>query len=233
MLILAIDTSTEQGSCALWRDADCVEFMCPAGQSHSATLLPLIRQLMAEGGSAFSALDGVAFGCGPGAFTGLRVACGVAQGLAVAHDLPVFPVTSLAAMAAFTESEKVLSLLDARMGEVYSAFLQRREVGAGLAYEVMGDILLSKPEDIFLPIEAGFVACGNAIGAYPALAERLASTACVVQTGILPSARQVAALAVPSALAGAGLDAALAAPLYIRDKVAKTIAERLQEGGRA
>ncbi|MDP3438040.1 MAG: tRNA (adenosine(37)-N6)-threonylcarbamoyltransferase complex dimerization subunit type 1 TsaB, partial [Azonexus sp.] len=76
MLILALETSTELGSCALWRDGEIIERLCPLGQSHSETLLPLIRQLLGEAGLKVSQLDAIAFGVGPGAFTGLRVACG-------------------------------------------------------------------------------------------------------------------------------------------------------------
>ena len=99
MLILSLETSTELGSCALFHDGELIERICPAGRSHSETLLPLIRELMQEAGVGFAQLDAIAFGAGPGAFTGLRVACGIAQGLAVARDLPLVPVTSLETMA--------------------------------------------------------------------------------------------------------------------------------------
>ena len=91
MLILALETSTEAGSCALWQDDKVIERRCPAGQSHSATLLPLVRELLAEAACRIGDLDAVAFGCGPGAFTGLRVACAAAQGLAEAAGKPLKP----------------------------------------------------------------------------------------------------------------------------------------------
>ena len=100
MLILALETSTELGSCALWRDGVVTERFCPEKQPHSETLLPLVRELLAESGVQIADLDAIAFGVGPGAFTGLRVACGAAQGLAVAADLPLVAVTSLETMAA-------------------------------------------------------------------------------------------------------------------------------------
>lgn len=229
MLILALETSTELGSCALWRDGEVVERFCPAGQSHSETLLPLIRQLLGEAGLKVGQLDAIAFGVGPGAFTGLRVACGIAQGLAVASNIPLLPVTSLEAMAELTGAEQVLALLDARMGEVYSGSYRRAAAG----YQLQDEIRVASPATVALPGDAGWLACGNAPAAYPELAQRLAAAGISLQTGILPTAAALARLAAPRVGRGEGIDAALAGPLYIRDKVAKTVAERLSEGGRA
>lgn len=229
MLILALETSTELGSCALWQDGVVSERTCPAGKSHSETLLPLVRELLAEAGVKIRQLDAIAFGVGPGAFTGLRVACGAAQGLAVATNRPLIPVTSLETMAALAGAERVLALLDARMGEVYSGSYQLIDG----AYVLCGEIRVSAPDAVTLPAEPGWIACGNAIAAYPALAERLSAAGIAVQADILPTAATVARLAAPRATRGEVIDAALAAPLYIRDKVAKTVAERLSEGGRA
>lgn len=229
MLILALETSTELGSCALWRDGVVSERICPAGKSHSETLLPLVRELLAEAGVKVGQLDAIAFGVGPGAFTGLRVACGAAQGLAVATNRPLIPVTSLEAMAAQAGAGRVLTLLDARMGEVYSGSYQLIDG----TYVLRGKIRVSAPDTVALPAKSGWIACGNAITAYPALAERLSAAGLAVQADILPTAATVARLAAPRAARGEGIDAALAVPLYIRDKVAKTVAERLSEGGRA
>jgi len=229
MLILALDTSTERGSCALWRDGAVLERDCPAGRSHSETLLPLIRELLAEAGASVGALDAIAFGAGPGAFTGLRIACGAAQGLAVAADKPLLPVTSLETMALQAGDGKALALLDARMGEVYAA---RYQVDAGDC-RLQGEIGVLTPAALPLPEDAGWRACGNAPAAYPALLARLTAGGIAVLPGILPTAAAVVRLAAPRAARGEGIDAALAAPLYIRDKVAKTVAERLGEGGRA
>lgn len=229
MLILALETSTELGSCALWRDGEVVERFCPAGQSHSETLLPLIRQLLGEAGLKVGQLDAIAFGVGPGAFTGLRVACGIAQGLAVASNIPLLPVTSLEAMAELTGAEQVLALLDARMGEVYAGSYRRSAAG----YQLQGEIRVASPATVVLPADAAWLACGNAPAAYPELAQRLAAAGISVQADILPTAAALARLAAPRVARGEGIDAALAGPLYIRDKVAKTVAERLSEGGRA
>uniref|UniRef100_Q47EK4 Peptidase M22, glycoprotease n=1 Tax=Dechloromonas aromatica (strain RCB) TaxID=159087 RepID=Q47EK4_DECAR len=229
MLILALETSTDLGSCALWRDGVVSERVCPRGRSHSETLLPLVRELLLEAGVKVAQLDAIAFGVGPGAFTGLRIACGAAQGLAVAANVPLIPVTSLETMAAMAGAERVLALLDARMGEVYSG---RYRLTAD-SYALDGEIRVSAPGDLSLPSESGWIACGNAIAAYPALAERLSAADVATLPVTAPTAAVVAQLAAPRAMRGEGIDAALAAPLYVRDKVAKTVAERLSEGGRA
>lgn len=229
MQILALETSTELGSCALWRDGEVIERLCPTGRPHSETLLPLVRDLLAESGTTFAALDGIAFGAGPGAFTGLRVACGIAQGLAVAGGQLVYPVVSLAAMAASVDADQVVALLDARMGEIYSGAYHRH----GDDSLLQGEIRVSAPDALILPESGSWVACGNAPVAYPALSARLADCGIAVVPDILPLAGSVARLAALAARRGEGIDAALAAPLYIRDKVAKTVAERLSEGGRA
>jgi tRNA threonylcarbamoyladenosine biosynthesis protein TsaB len=230
MQILALETSTEHGGCALWRDGDLLESACPDGRSHSETLLPLVRELLARAGTTVNALDGIAFGVGPGAFTGLRVACGAAQGLALAADLPLLPVTSLECMAAASGGTQVLALLDARMGEVYAA-AYRNAVASPV---LIDEIRVIPPAELAWPESgAGWLACGNALAAYPALAERLVSAGFSLQPDTLPLAAWVARLAAPQLAAGGGIDPALAAPLYIRDKVAKTVAERLREGGRA
>lgn len=229
MWILALETSTDLGSCALWHDGEALERRCPAGRPHSETLLPLVRELLAEAGLTVGGLDAIAFGVGPGAFTGLRVACGAAQGLAVVAGRPLLPVTSLEAMAEIAGGERVLGLLDARMGEIYAGSYVRSVDG----WRLEGEIRVGPPAAIVLPSEAGWVACGNAPAAYPALQARLVEGGIAVVPGILPTAAAVARLAAPRARRGEGIDAALAAPLYVRDKVAKTVAERLREGGKA
>lgn len=228
MLILALETSTEAGSCALWQDGALIGRVCPTGRPHSETLLPLVRELLAEAAVPLSRLDALAFGVGPGAFTGLRVACGAAQGLAVGADLPVVPVVSLACLAHASGAAQVLALLDARMGEVYAA---RYRLAGGLPV-LDGEITVGAPADIALPDSSWRIA-GNACAAYPALAERIAAAGLAADPASVPQAATVAALGAAAFAAGGGIDPALAAPLYVRDKVAKTVAERLAEGGRA
>ena len=229
MQILALETSTETGSCALWRDGLLDERICPSGRSHSETLLPLVREMLANRGLTVADLDAIAFGTGPGAFTGLRVACGAAQGLAVAAGLPVVPVTSLETMAAECGDGRVLALLDARMGEVYYGFYECDAAG----WQRVGDIHVAPPEAIELPAGDDWLACGNALAVYPALAERLRAAGLDYRSDVLPRAARVAELAANALAQGGGIDPAMAAPLYVRDKVAKTVAERLSEGGKA
>lgn len=229
MRILALETSTDLGSCALWQDGELIECRCPAGRPHSETLLPLVRALLAEAAIDFSRLDAIAFGAGPGAFTGLRVACGIAQGLAVASDLPVMPVGTLEALAAESDGERILALLDARMNEVYYAALESDGAGFRLADEIR----VAAPAALVLPSGAGWLACGNALGAYPALARRVAEAGFLSRPEIMPTASAVARLAAPRLKRGEGCDPGLAAPVYVRDKVAQTVAERLAQGGKA
>ena len=229
MRILALETSTDLGSCALWQDGEVMEIRCPTGRPHSETLLPLARGLLAEASLGFSQLDAIAFGAGPGAFTGLRVACAVAQGLAVAADLPVVPVGTLEALAFEGGGDRVLALLDARMGEVYYATLIR----AGDELQRQGLLRVVQPDEVVLPAEPGWLACGNALAAYPGLAGRVAAAGLEARPGIMPTAAAVARLAAPRLQRGEGEDPAAAAPLYVRDKVAQTVAERLAGGGKA
>lgn len=229
MRLLAIETSTELGSCALWHDGRLLERRCPEGRPHSETLLPQAMAMLAEAGTTVSHLDGIAFGAGPGAFTGLRVACGIAQGLAVASALPVIPVSSLETLAWAAGGERCLATLDARVGEVYWGLFERREEAPLL----LGNLRLSAPEAVELPAGAGWQVAGNALKAYPVLAERVAAAGLPTLPDLMPTAGIVAALAAPRLAAGGGIDPALAAPLYVRDKVARTVAERLAEGGKA
>jgi tRNA threonylcarbamoyladenosine biosynthesis protein TsaB len=164
MNLLAIETSTDLGSIAIWRDGELLRRDCPAGRSHSETLLPLIRSTLHEAGLGFSDLGGIAFAAGPGSFTGLRVACGVAQGLAFAHALPIIPVGTLEAMALASAGEKVIILLDARMGEVYH--------GRFADSVPFGEVAVCPPSALPLPDSGDWLACGNGLAAYPVLRQR-------------------------------------------------------------
>lgn len=227
--LLAIETSTDAGSIALWRDGEALLRECPRGVSHSETLLPLIRSTLADAGLGFADLSGIAFGAGPGSFTGLRVACGVAQGLAFAHDTPLLPVGTLEAMALAAGVGRVLVALDARMGEVYFG-----------SFEVSSDAVLAlapvgvcPPAAVPLPASGGWLACGNGLAAYPALRERLAPAVDAWLPELMPTADAVARLAAPRLARGERVDLADAVPVYVRDKVAQTVAERLAQGGKA
>lgn len=225
MKIIALESAADPGSVALWLDGEVVGRTCPADASNSAGLLPLAIDLLRSRDLAFSDLNGVVFGSGPGSFTGLRVACGVAQGLAESRGLPLVAVNTLEAMALASGGSKVLVALDARMGEVY--------VGAFEAGEQIGALGVYPPQSVPLPIGEGWLACGNGLKAYPELRERLSSCVDVWLPEIMPCAESVARLAARRLSSGVSFDPETALPVYVRDKVAKTVAERLAEGGRA
>ena len=225
MKILALETAADPGSVALWLDGDVIARGCPEGIANSATLLPLAEATLSEAGIGFADLDGIAFGTGPGSFTGLRVACGVAQGLAVARDVPLVGVGTLEAMALASGGERVVVALDARMGEVYCGFF--------VAGVLQGEIGVHAPASVPLPESGTWLACGNGLAVYPALRERLSPVVDGWKPEIMPDAGFVARLAAVRLARGERVDPADAAPLYVRDKVARTVAERLAEGGKA
>lgn len=238
MLILAFETSTDLASCALLNQQQVVSVSCPrsAGQNgqHSATLLPAAKQLLAESGVSFAELDAIAFGAGPGAFTGLRMACAVAQGIAVAHDKPIIPITTLAAMAwqagkspATHGKTRVVAWLDARMGEIYEGRFSLSHDGI----TQVGNLNLSQPDE--LSVNDAQVVCGNVFNEHPLLIGRLQEHGVVILENLVPSAIEIAELARFAWQRQAYVAPELAAPLYVRDRVAKTVAERLAEGGRA
>src|SRR5436853_5938304 len=129
MRFASIETSTEWCSVALWTDGEIAALERRAAARHSELALPMLQRLLAAAGIGAGQLDAVAYGAGPGSFTGLRIACGLAQGLAVARTLPVYGVSSLAAMAEESGAEHVLACIDARMREVYYAALERTPGG--------------------------------------------------------------------------------------------------------
>ena len=225
MIILALETAADPGTIALWRDGEVVSRSCPPARANSETLLPLAEDTLREAGLGFADLGGIAFGSGPGSFTGLRVACGLAQGLAFARALPLLGIGTLAAMALASGGERVIVTLDARMGEVYVGFFEHGEQ--------LGEIGVYSPQAVPLPAGTGWLAGGNALAAYPLLRERLSPMVDCWQPELMPSAEAVARIAAPRLLRGEAIDPADAVPLYVRDKVAKTVVERLAEGGKA
>lgn len=230
MKILSIETSCEHASVALLLDGSVIERSLEGHSNHSERLLPTLGALLAEAGLALGALDAIAFGAGPGAFTGLRLACGVAQGLAMGAGLGVAPVCSLAALAMGGDGETIYVATDARMGEAYSAAYR---IVDGLPIEVAGPACCP-PEELSLPAEGRWFAVGSALGAYR---ERIPAALLGRLTGqneaAVPQAANVARLAARRVAEGALVPPEQAAPLYIRDKVALTTAERLARGGRA
>ncbi len=225
--LLAFEAATRRLSVALWRDGACLDRADIVPNGGSEQLLPWARELLAEAGISLRQLDGIAFGAGPGGFTGLRLACGVAQGLAWGLDLPVAPVGTLAALAREAGDGKVLACLDARMDEVYVA-----------AYVVQGDTLeeieapkVGAGETAGLPAGEGWrgVGDGFATSHGAAIRARMGGRLVSCDAQGLPTAVAVARLAAPMLARGEGVPAAQALPLYVRDKVALTTAERTAE----
>ena len=222
-IILAIETSSETASCALLSGAAVFTRASSGVRTHSQSILPMVQELLAEAGVTLSQCDAIAFGAGPGSFTGVRTACGIAQGLAYGAGLPVLPLVTLDAMALAcrqqTGASDILAVLDARMGEVYWAQYHGAQLVAGPA--------LCAPADVApLAIEGVLTACGNGLAAYP---DAFASQpyAAGALTEVMPHAQQVAQLAVAALTAGLAVPAAQAQPLYLRNKIAYTSAERL------
>lgn len=230
MNILSLESSTDLLTVALFLDGRIVEREGVRGTSHSGLVLPLVRGLLGDEGIALAELDGIAFGAGPGAFTGLRLACGVTQGLAFGAGLPVLGIGSLEAMALDAGHGKAYVCVDARMNEVYCAAYH---VANGVVDALIGPIVAA-PQAVPPPVGSGWVGCGSGFAAYgDALRARLRGHLQGIDAQAAPRASAVARLAAPRFERGEGIDAALAAPLYVRDKVALTTAERVARGGKA
>jgi tRNA threonylcarbamoyladenosine biosynthesis protein TsaB len=224
MNILALDTSTEYCSVALWCDGEIAAREKLAGQRHSELLLNMVDGLLRERGFAVRDLDCIAFGAGPGSFTGLRIACGVVQGLAFGAELPVVGVSTLVALAEAAQAARAVCCLDARMGQVYHA-----------AYERAGDRWITvHPPDLCapaaappLPGDSSWTGCGSGFKAYgETLARRYAGRLSAIVPDAYPHARHIARLAVREFEQGRALAAEKAVPVYIRDKVALRSDER-------
>lgn len=223
MKLLAFDTSTEYLSLCLWQNGAMLSRDLLAGQKHSQLILPMLGEMLAEAGLTLPELDCIAFGAGPGSFTGLRIGCGVAQGLAFGANLPVVGVSTLLALAQQTDAERVIACLDARMGEVYHAAYVRH----GSGWQIACEPGLYKPQDVpsieggtWFGIGSGWAAYGDILNA------RYAGQVDKNNGQAFPHARDIAALAANEFAAGKAVPAAEAAPIYIRNKVALTMAER-------
>ncbi|MGK5023849.1 tRNA (adenosine(37)-N6)-threonylcarbamoyltransferase complex dimerization subunit type 1 TsaB [Janthinobacterium sp. RB2R34] len=221
--ILALETSSELASCALLRGDAVLSRSSSGVRTHSQSILPMVQELLSEAGVTLIECDAIAYGSGPGSFTGVRTACGIAQGLAFGAGLPVVPVVTLDAMALACQqvhgAQQVLAVLDARMGEVYWA---QYDLSDGVKTVVAP--ALSAPAGVAPQGEVK--ACGNGFAAY---AEALAALPCAVDADadIMPHAVQIAQLARLAFAAGDFVSAAEAQPLYLRNKIAYTSAERL------
>ena len=222
MNLLAVETSTELCSVALWRDGELFVEEALAENRHSDLLAPMVRKVLSRAHRRAADMDAFAFGAGPGSFTGLRIACGIVQGLAFAAGRPVIPVSSLAALAEQSNESRVVAALDARMGEAYLA-----------AYARQGDDW----EDIVAPRLAGetglpplpgrsWTATGSGFDRHAWLRDAYRESVVTRLEGDLPRASAIARIAARRFARGAGVPAEQAAPLYLRDKVALTTEER-------
>ena len=216
MNLLAIDTATEACSAALSCGGEVREEFEVAPRRHNQLLFEMCDALFAAAGIGPDALDALAFGRGPGAFTGVRVAAAVAQGIAYAHRLPVVAVSDLATLAQQLfddcDERRALAVIDARMGEVYYGFFRR---GVGGLAEAEGDESASPPERVAgLETFSGCIG-GSGLKTYPALGSRLS----VCRPELLPRAGAILKLAAAKVVAGDVVEPAQALPVYVRDRV--------------
>ena len=224
MRLLAFETATEACSVALWVDGEVRERFGLAPRRHAEVALPWADELLAEAGVAKAQLDAIAVGRGPGAFTGVRLAIALGQGIALALDRPTVPVSTLAALAMHAPQGNVLAAIDARMGEIYAATFRR----TGDAVVATGAETVVAPAAFVLPgvdadwhgVGTGFAAADRALPSV--LATRLAS----VDTEALPRAADVARLAAQALARGEAVAAERLEPAYLRDNVALTLAEQ-------
>jgi tRNA threonylcarbamoyladenosine biosynthesis protein TsaB len=215
--ILALDTSTEACSAAIWADGAVAERF-ETGNQHSERILAMVDELLAESGFALARFDAIAFGRGPGSFTGLRIGAGVAQGLAFGADIPVAPISSLAALAQGVDAPRVLAAFDARMNQIYSAAYIRNAQGI---VELIGNEGVAAPLDVPLPEGNDWVGAGNGWDLHhAALLQRLAGRVANWRKQVHPRARDVAQLGAVAVQAGKAIVAEQALPVYVRDDVA-------------
>lgn len=223
--LLALDTSTEYLSLALMKGGETFTFDLNAGQTHSQIILPQLQALLNAADIQLKDLQGITFGAGPGSFTGVRIAAGVAQGLGFGANLPVISICTLLALAEASGAEKVIACLDARMGEVYHAAYERV---AG-EWQVVIEPGLYKPEAVPAIDGLGWTGAGSGWQTY---AEQLgvvyAAQLQAVQPQLLPTASALLRLAQPVFMRGEAKPASEAMPIYIRNRVALKTAEREQ-----
>jgi len=226
MNLLAIDTSTDFCSVAASRGEVLFSRHERAGRRQAETILGMVDEVLAEAGIELAQIHGIAYGEGPGSFTGLRIAAGVTQGLALARGIGVIGVGSLLALSEEAGKDgagRVIACLDAHMGEVYHAAYRR----AGAGWEEVSAPGLYRPEAVPVAPGEDWTGCGDGFAAYrERLAARLGERVSAMRPDAAPSARAVLKLAMPRFAAGEAKDAATAVPVYLRDKVALKTSER-------
>jgi len=220
MNLLGIETATDLCSVALMAGGRIVERETDEPRSHADRVLTMVRDCIEETGLQLSDLDVLVFGRGPGSFTGIRIATGVIQGLALGAGLPVVPVSSLAGHAAAARrrlgASQVAVAVDARMGECYWGCF---EVSAAGEARLLGEERIAAPDEIEAPPGEGWVGIGSGWAAYPELGAALPLVR-VAEQSILPSARDLLPSAVAALERGEAVPAEQALPVYLRDKVA-------------
>ena len=229
MRVLALDTATEACSVALLSGDEFISRSAEGGRSHAQQVLEMVEAVLAEAEGSLSMLDGIAASIGPGAFTGVRISVAVAQGLAFGAGLRVVPVSTLEALALQTVQSGgrlALACLDARMGEVYWGCFAA-DLARGLIASCPASV--GPPESVVLPAPGAYRGIGRGFGAYPALAALPGLKLDPKDTTALPNAREFARLGALRLQRDEGMDPADLSPLYLRDKVALTEAERRQQ----
>ena len=222
MKILALDTATEACSAALYIDGEITERYRLAPREHSRLILPMIDSLMTDAALSPQALDALAFGCGPGSFTGVRIATGIVQGIALAADLPVAPVSTLAALAQQcfdqTRAQTALTAMDARMSEVYWGVYQKNSAGYA---ELSGLESVGPADRVDFPERPGF-GVGSGWGVYKdPLSQRLKGWVEEIMADYLPKASSIVKLSVRIVQNQRTVTAEQATPVYLRNNVAK------------
>ena len=227
MKLLAFETATEACSVAVLVDGEVRERFEIAPRRHAELALPWAEALLAEAGIARAQLDAIAVGRGPGAFTGVRLAIALAQGIALALDRPVIPVSTLAALAMHAGGEHRIAAIDARMGEVYLGLFVRD----GDDLRALGEEIVVAPDQAPLPEGEGWSGAGTGFAAADgALKARFAGHLTAVDTSALPRAGDIARLAALAYARGEAVAPERAEPAYLRNNVALTIAERAAQG---
>jgi tRNA threonylcarbamoyladenosine biosynthesis protein TsaB len=233
MKLLALDTSTEALSVSLFMGDRQIDRYVEMERGHAEHLLPLVETVLAEGGIALGALDAIAFGRGPGGFTGVRLAASVAQGLAFGAGLGVVPVSDLAAVAQRVAQldpavSRVLVANDARMREVYWAEFEVSPLLISLSPSMNGAERVGPSASVEVresrkePTGAApWAAAGRGLRAWPDLAERCRAAGATLHADLLPRASEVLTLARAAVAAGQVLDPTQALPVYVRDRVAE------------
>jgi tRNA threonylcarbamoyladenosine biosynthesis protein TsaB len=226
MRVLALDAATEACSVALFTDGEVIARAVESGKSNAAKILAMVDEIMAEGQVSLSMLDGIASSIGPGAFTGVRITVAVAQGIAFGANLPVAPVNTLEALALqlpLDVGSGALACLDARMGEVYWG-CYAADAAQGVTETASPKV--SAPENVAVQGGFRYWGIGRGFSAHASLCQIPGVTVGAQQSRALPHAREIARLGAIRLAAGRGLDPADVKPLYLRDKVAFTEAER-------